>query len=172
MAIYGMYLQITPQSNTNRPDRPAQASETDPHTALRAEIARLDQENWHARNQSRITKTGRARMDRLHRRATELSTQLPETRAARTARALKTEMMRRKFERGRALFEKRQAEPLARARAALAVLTDPALPPALHRQIDTVIGEIDRHTAQMARFGPADGIPEAMIRLLPVAERP
>jgi len=154
-------LTITPQ--------PAAAS--DPHAGVRAEIARIDADVWARRNASHLTKNSYRHIDALERKSAHLSASLPENRKACTQRALEQEILRQKFERGRELFEQRQAIPLADARTALCALTDPALPPALHRAVTNLISDIDQHCAQMRDFAPADGLPDALLRLLPLSER-
>jgi hypothetical protein len=123
------------------------------------------------RNGNHLSRHDYAQIDTLERQSHALSKRLPESRAADHNRRRHTDAQRALFARGRAIFNHKQAGPLATARAGLAALTDPSLPPHLHRQINALIADIDGHTVQMSAFNPADGIPDAMLRLLPIAEK-
>ena len=150
---------------------PCSSSHADAFAPVRAEIKRIDADVWARRNASHLTNASYQHIDALERKSAHLSATLPEIKKARAARALKQEILRRKFEKGQELYEKRQAKPLADARAALSALTDPSLPPALDASVNALIADIDRHCTQMRAFTPADGLPDAIIRLLPLSER-
>ena len=138
---------------------------------IRAEIARLDRDASVLRNRAQISADTRDRINALMTESAALAADLPQTRAARAHLHAQTNAHRARFARGHALYLEKQAPALAIARQALRDLCTCALPGALDTDITNLIAGFDRHCSQMSTFTPSQGIPAAMVRLLPLRDQ-
>jgi uncharacterized iron-regulated membrane protein len=141
------------------------------HTEIRTEITRLDRMAWESRNAAQLSAEDQARIHRAERRSAALAAALPETHMAQRQRNRDTARQRAKFERGHALFRRDQQIPLRDTEHALHTLSEQLLPPALDKQINSLLQEIERYTLEMTLFSPAGGLPVNLMRLLPLGEQ-